>query len=78
MNVIIFLIYAIPFIAVLAMIKSLYLLKTSRLDPSENKNVSVPPFSLIRTRGSVRQGMNKVKSLDFYYELEKNITFPKR
>lgn len=78
MNVIIFLIYAIPFIAILSMIKSLHLLKTSRSKPSENKNVSANPFSLIRTRGSVRHGMNKIKSLNVYYELEKNITFPKR
>ncbi len=78
MNVIMFLIYAIPLIAILSMVKSLHLLKTSRSEPSENKNVSVNPFSLIRTRGSVRQGMNKIKSPNVYYELEKNITFPKR
>ncbi|MDE5770304.1 MAG: hypothetical protein K2I06_01555 [Ruminococcus sp.] len=39
---------------------------------------SAKKYSAQRMRGSVRQGMNRIKTADDYYIIEKSISFPKK
>lgn len=65
----------IPFISVICVVLNHKYLKKNRQNIVSD--ISQRSYAIERTRGSVRQGMNKIKTLDDYYKIEKSLTYPK-
>lgn len=66
-----------PLLAISLMFWHIYLIGKNKNLFQHDINYNKSYISL-RTRGSVRQGMGKIKSVKEYYELEKYIKFPKK
>lgn len=66
-------------IPVLMLLSALEELKNiDRKDTVRYQSDLVHEYSACRTRGSVRQGMNRVKNAEDYYIIEKRISFPQK